>query len=620
MKNGATKKSPAKPAATAAGTEPQGALGEALAQWRRTRHPRWADHVSRLAREALAEEAPRPIVGAGRTKADDAAWDELEARRDPLDLGRLFAALRATSAATASARLTRLAQREDPRLVEELLALLADPPWRANLFKPFVTAATDQIVSWGDVRALPVLEELGPRYKGVIETSVGDWVSAKLAATCRKLRGVTVAPLSPADAARLDAAGPAGPSALAPRPVAGGRSEADLLELVYAAPDEDEPRLVYADALSARGDVRGEFIVLQVERARGNGDAARLAREIALHDDAKRRASWALPLSNGGSCRFARGFPARVALNPATARKIVGVPAWATVHEAADLERLSAKLGLELLDHAAAAPLRSIGRLPAWGARLAPRERAFEHVVAQYLPSAAQLATWPRLRRLELEVAVESPTLPAGLLAGAPALRELAFDSSATVDAEALASAPQLTRLTLRLSPLTPDALAPLGALRALALSIERVGEAPRLPRQLEWLELYGRGRTEPRVRALLDALPRLERLTLHDPPDWATCEAVLGLAAERPGLAIEVEELYTRYVVRGRSVEISGVDDMVRSTLARALAAKKIDTVTLAARDRTDPLYAAGPDAGDLAEAQAFFGPLGVSVEMAAD
>jgi uncharacterized protein (TIGR02996 family) len=42
-----------------------------------------------------------------------------------------------------------------------------------------------------------------------------------------------------------------------------------LLEAIYDAPDDDAPRLVYADALLERGDPRGEFIVRQCR-----GDAA----------------------------------------------------------------------------------------------------------------------------------------------------------------------------------------------------------------------------------------------------------------------------------------------------------------------------------------------------------
>lgn len=42
-----------------------------------------------------------------------------------------------------------------------------------------------------------------------------------------------------------------------------------LLAAIYASPDDDAPRLVYADALLERGDPRGEFIVRQCR-----GDAA----------------------------------------------------------------------------------------------------------------------------------------------------------------------------------------------------------------------------------------------------------------------------------------------------------------------------------------------------------
>jgi uncharacterized protein (TIGR02996 family) len=37
---------------------------------------------------------------------------------------------------------------------------------------------------------------------------------------------------------------------------------------VYAHPDDDEPRLVYADFVTEKGDPRGEFIVLQIEASR----------------------------------------------------------------------------------------------------------------------------------------------------------------------------------------------------------------------------------------------------------------------------------------------------------------------------------------------------------------
>jgi len=51
----------------------------------------------------------------------------------------------------------------------------------------------------------------------------------------------------------------------------------DLHAAVLAEPDSDEPRLVYADALQAAGDPRGEFIAIQCELARLGCDRTRLA-------------------------------------------------------------------------------------------------------------------------------------------------------------------------------------------------------------------------------------------------------------------------------------------------------------------------------------------------------
>jgi uncharacterized protein (TIGR02996 family) len=44
--------------------------------------------------------------------------------------------------------------------------------------------------------------------------------------------------------------------------------EEALVAAIRARPDDDEPRLVYADWLSERGDRRGKIIVLALELAR----------------------------------------------------------------------------------------------------------------------------------------------------------------------------------------------------------------------------------------------------------------------------------------------------------------------------------------------------------------
>jgi uncharacterized protein (TIGR02996 family) len=96
-------------------------------------------------------------------------------------------------------------------------------------------------------------------------------------------------------------------------------SEAALLEAIYAAPERDEPRLVYADWLLEQHDLRGELIQLQVTQAR-------LRRRSAAHTRLQRRvdallaAGWAAwspkvkPRDPSHFCEwaFTRGFATHV--------------------------------------------------------------------------------------------------------------------------------------------------------------------------------------------------------------------------------------------------------------------------------------------------------------------
>ena len=57
--------------------------------------------------------------------------------------------------------------------------------------------------------------------------------------------------------------------------------EQRLLAAIVEAPDDDAPRLVYADWLQSRGDPRGEFIQLQCQLAATPDDDRRRAMRIA---------------------------------------------------------------------------------------------------------------------------------------------------------------------------------------------------------------------------------------------------------------------------------------------------------------------------------------------------
>src|SRR5438874_1642322 len=56
------------------------------------------------------------------------------------------------------------------------------------------------------------------------------------------------------------------------------RLEQGFLQAIIESPDDDDHRLIFADWLEERDDPRGEFIRVQVERARPGVDELREAR------------------------------------------------------------------------------------------------------------------------------------------------------------------------------------------------------------------------------------------------------------------------------------------------------------------------------------------------------
>lgn len=73
--------------------------------------------------------------------------------------------------------------------------------------------------------------------------------------------------------------------------------ERALIDAIAAAPDDDAPRLVYADWLTGRADPRGEFIALQCKLAATPDDERRRAIRIAENKLLNtHRAAWLAPL------------------------------------------------------------------------------------------------------------------------------------------------------------------------------------------------------------------------------------------------------------------------------------------------------------------------------------
>lgn len=84
-----------------------------------------------------------------------------------------------------------------------------------------------------------------------------------------------------------------------------------LLAEILARPDDDEPRLVYADWLTQQGDPRGEFITVQCALATGTGDYSALAaRERELL--AAHAKEWTAHIHRFGTPTLRRGFVATI--------------------------------------------------------------------------------------------------------------------------------------------------------------------------------------------------------------------------------------------------------------------------------------------------------------------
>ncbi|GIW82005.1 MAG: hypothetical protein KatS3mg105_3812 [Gemmatales bacterium] len=89
------------------------------------------------------------------------------------------------------------------------------------------------------------------------------------------------------------------------------QQEYGLLQAIIEDPDDDMPRLIYADWLEERGDARGEFIRVQCSLARLSGDDPEISslrqREQELHDEYADTWRRRLPPPLR-SQRFVRGF------------------------------------------------------------------------------------------------------------------------------------------------------------------------------------------------------------------------------------------------------------------------------------------------------------------------
>ncbi|MFZ5442427.1 MAG: TIGR02996 domain-containing protein [Myxococcota bacterium] len=298
------------------------ALELLLERWRADRAPELAELIERVS-------ARLPPTKEWRATAGDVARVDLVAL-----LGRLTEGKYADSLA----RIQQLGKLPaDPRVAAGLARLIVTPPFTAQSSREFWTALLEQLEErHADPRTLTALAPVAGDYQATFgRTKMGESMERRVQALVAALREQF--PTTPqADVKAWLALVPAGEAA-APRATKGGRTLDELLAAVYASPDDETVRQVYADALLEVGDPRGEFMVLQLKRARGEAlTPAEEKQEAALQK--KHAKAWLGPLYevlHTTSLGFRGGFLHTAQIRPvskalAAARNH---PAWSTVRE-----------------------------------------------------------------------------------------------------------------------------------------------------------------------------------------------------------------------------------------------------------------------------------------------
>ena len=163
--------------------------------------------------------------------------------------------------ATTEERLRAISATDDPRLSRWAIDALVDPPFQSKSAEGLLAeivrvAARDPRLRDRRFDIIPVLvARIGnvPMRNRLIE------------AVDAAIRALVAVPAAGAGELALEAEIAAALEPLRARE----RSIDALLADIYANPDDDAPRLVYADLLLERDDPRGELIRLQLERGRG---------------------------------------------------------------------------------------------------------------------------------------------------------------------------------------------------------------------------------------------------------------------------------------------------------------------------------------------------------------
>lgn len=430
-------------ASSSSSKESERALLRALELWRERRKPELAELVDRV-----SARVKRPPLGKGSLERMHARFLEVAKARDPLDVPRLVSALTNGRSAQLAARIAELAELPpDPRIATGLADLFATPPLGEGPTRRKVLDIVYRVlVNTADAR---VIARLQPYAERTEVTGLLDELERHVTERYPLARGGL-----DADEAKLVAS------------LRGPVTASDLLAAIYAAPNDDGPREVYADWLLENGDPeRGEFITLQLLRAKAGTGSTPRERLLQLDND-----HWGGPLLKLATIElYERGFPSHCAARAQNQRTFVSQlsePAWATVRRLSlagfesvpptimqmpNFRQLTALSDVSLAFAAAAVrgrPPHDLADLDVEESAIMPAPHDLEDALGGEWPGL------PRLRRLALSFPqLLSPAHVAVLVSGGGRQLQTLFIDGAQFNGEVA------TRVQDWLDPLTPTAV-----------------------------------------------------------------------------------------------------------------------------------------------------------------
>lgn len=283
---------------------------------------------------------------------DPLAWMRRASLENPVDQPMLAACLPQADPAVVNARLDWLSnQPADPRWTSTLVDL-AQAHWvaRTRTHGQICRRALKTLMHGRDARAVVAFDAAKFSGRDYWRVPAATWRD-RLTDACAPAESVPDLSAWDALVAALPAHPPTHSDAVQGR---ARRTEAELLALIYATPDDLDVRRIYADLLEQRGAPRAEFIRLQMQHLDGQVTRQTARAEAALL--ARHATRWLGPLApHVTDVDWRCGFPAATTIELGDDLDVLDAPEWSTLTAAYALDP-------RIVMHPHLAGVRQLGR------------------------------------------------------------------------------------------------------------------------------------------------------------------------------------------------------------------------------------------------------------------